>query len=177
MLMQIHGDDRAESCLRDNRLASPSFHTFFIISNLIKINFSFSSVFCAFYPGTCASLAFHLVTEVSRVRQTRGNHITRSNLQSLNIDLFFVVEPKHMQGLKDIDELLTESIFERDPLGFYPTRNKQNFLMFHIDNIDRTNPLWEFKYLVLRERFRREPAFVLLPNNRWVQTFFNRRPD
>src|SRR5688572_32035114 len=49
--------------------------------------------------------------------------------------------------------------------------------MFHIDHIHWANPFREIKDFVLGEWLRCEPTFVLLPNDRWIQTFFNRRPD
>src|SRR6185295_9463324 len=49
--------------------------------------------------------------------------------------------------------------------------------MFHIDDIHATDALWKIEGLMLREWLRREPAFILFPNDRRIQTFFNSRPD
>src|SRR5690606_32695105 len=107
MLDQVHGDDGAESSLRDNRLTTPRLHTFFIVRNLIEIDFARLAVFRTFDIGSGASLAAHLIAEVSWIGQTSCDNIPRRDLHALDVDLFLVVQTKHMQGLKHANELIT----------------------------------------------------------------------
>src|SRR5688572_32644700 len=49
--------------------------------------------------------------------------------------------------------------------------------MFHVNHIHGTNAFWKIEGFMFRKRFRCEPAFILFPNNGWVQTLFNGSPD
>ena len=82
---------------------------------------------------------------MGRVRQASSHHVTWSNHEILDLDLFLVIQAEHVQGLQHTDELVAQGIFERHALAFYPTGNKQNFFMFHIDAFQFPNSLRELE--------------------------------
>ncbi len=72
---------------------------------------------------------------------------------------------------------LAQPVLEGDAPAFDPARHEQDFLVLDVDALLRPDPLWEVEHLGLRERRRREPAAVLLPDHGRVQALLDRRPD
>ena len=58
-----------------------------------------------------------------------------------------------------------------------PARDEEHLLVLDVDALDRPDALGEVEHLGLGERRRREPAAVLLPDDRRVQALLDRRPD
>ena len=82
-----------------------------------------------------------------------------------------------MQGLEHLDELIAQAILERHALAVDPARHEQDFLVLDVDALDRPDAVGEFEDLSAREGRGREPAAVLLPDDRWIEALLDGGPD
>ena len=82
-----------------------------------------------------------------------------------------------MQRPEHLDELVAETVLERDPASVDPARDQQHLFVLDVDALDRPDPLREVEDLRLGERRRGEPATVPLVDDRRVQALLDRGPD
>src|SRR4051812_11351936 len=82
-----------------------------------------------------------------------------------------------MQGLQDLDELLTQAVLERDPPGVEPARDEEHLLVLDVDALHPADSFREVEDLRLAEWWRGEPAAVALVDDRRVEALLDRRPD
>ena len=82
-----------------------------------------------------------------------------------------------MKGFQNANELIAESVLERHSLGWKPARHHEYLFVFDVDTFDRSDSFGEIKHLRFAKRWCREPTPVLLPDDRWIEAFFDRRPD
>jgi hypothetical protein len=82
-----------------------------------------------------------------------------------------------VQRAEHLDELVPEPVLERHPPAVDPARHEEHLLVLDVDALDRPDPLREVERLGLRERLRREPAAVALPDHGRVEALLDRRPD
>ena len=69
-----------------------------------------------------------------------------------------------MQRPQHVDELLAEAVLERDAIAVDPARHQHDLFVLDVDALERADALGEVEHLGLRERLRREPAALALPD-------------
>ena len=120
--------------------------------------------------------AAELVAEADRVGRDRGENVARSDFDALHVHPIGAVHAERVDRLELVDELGTKRVLERDLAGLDPARNEQDLLVLDVDALDGADALGERELLRRAERLGRVPVPVL-PDDRGVQAFLDRRPD
>ncbi len=119
----------------------------------------------------------HEVADIGGVGQACGDDVPRRDLDSADGDLGRRIEPQQVNRLQHCDELVTEAVLERHPVGVDPARHEDDLLVLDVHALDRADAGRELEHLGLAEGLGREPAAVFFPDDRRIQAFLDRGPD
>src|SRR5436190_4954810 len=177
-VQQLEGDDGIDRGLPNDGLTAVLAHRLLVVGDVVQVDRTLVAVpVRAGNEGSGARLSGHPLAERGRVRQRRGDHIARRDLDVSDAERLRRIEAEQMQRTQHVDELVAEAVLERHAAAIHFARDEHHLLVLDVDAFDRADSLRKVEDLGLRERLRRIKAAVALPDQRRIEALLDRRPD